>query len=183
MLDANRFLFLMANSEGGKVYGRSYDPRRSGDREKQAVWAALSDLWLETEFTEDDHQRIAGIMKRSGYSVNELRDINLFEVATVVFHNLLSVAGEWAGFNEEWLFAEATKWAKKRSVILRALIRLGIGQVDHDIGNRAALRETCRIPGHGDLTSVGVSGETASDLNLRGSRWTRLSGLTLAAVL
>jgi hypothetical protein len=95
---------------------------------RKPVWAALSDLWLDTELTEDDLQRIAGVMKRSEYSINELRDIYLFEVAPVVFPNLLSVAGEWAGFDEEWLFVETTKRAKKRNLILRAMVRLGIGK-------------------------------------------------------
>ena len=95
---------------------------------RKPVWAALSDLWLDTELTDDDLQRIAGVMKRSEYSINELREIYLFEVAPVVFLNLLSVAGEWAGFNEEWLFAEATKRAKKRSLFLRGLVWSGVGK-------------------------------------------------------
>jgi hypothetical protein len=66
-------------------------------------------------------------MKRSGYSLDELRDIYLFEVAPVVFPNLLTVAGEWAGFDEEWLVAEVTKRAKKRNLILRAFVTIGIG--------------------------------------------------------
>jgi hypothetical protein len=108
--------------------GRSVVIDESEIERRKPVWAALSDLWLDTEFTEDDLLRVAGVMKRSGYSVNELREIYLFEVAPVVFPNLLSVAGEWAGFNEEWLFAEATKRAQKRSLILRALVRLGVGK-------------------------------------------------------
>jgi ornithine carbamoyltransferase len=95
---------------------------------RKSVWAALSDLWLDTELTDDDLQRIASVMKRSGYSVPQLRDIYLFEVAPIVFLNLLSVAGEWAGFDEEWLFAEATKRAKKRSLFLRTIVRFGVGK-------------------------------------------------------
>lgn len=40
---------------------------------RKPVWAALSKLWLDTELEEHDLQRIAGVMKRSGYSINELR--------------------------------------------------------------------------------------------------------------
>ena len=61
---------------------------------RKPVWAALSELWLDTELTQDDLQRIAGVMKRSGYSVPQLRDIYLFEVAPVVFRNLFTVAGD-----------------------------------------------------------------------------------------
>ena len=95
---------------------------------RKPVWSALSDLWLDTELSDDDLLRIAGVMKRSEYSINELRDIYLFEVAPVVFLNLLTVAGEWAGFNEEWLFAETTKRAKKRSPFLRAFVWVGVGK-------------------------------------------------------
>jgi hypothetical protein len=35
---------------------------------RKPVWAALSELWLDAELDEDDLQRIAGVMKRSGYS-------------------------------------------------------------------------------------------------------------------
>jgi len=96
---------------------------------RKPVWAALSELWLDTELEDDDLQRIAGVMKRSEYSINELRDIYLFEVAPVVFPNLLTVAGEWAGFDEEWLFAETTKRARRRRLCLRAMVRLGIGKL------------------------------------------------------
>ena len=95
---------------------------------RKPVWAALSDLWLDTELKDDDLRRIAGAMRRSGYGVEELREIYLFEVAPVVYPNLLSVAGEWAGFDEEWLFAQATRRARRRSPVLRALVRLGIGK-------------------------------------------------------
>ncbi len=95
---------------------------------RKPVWAALSELWLDTELEDDDLRRIAGAMRRSGYSVGELREIYLFEVAPVVYANLLSVAGEWAGFDEGWLFAEATRRARRRSPVLRALVRWGIGR-------------------------------------------------------
>jgi hypothetical protein len=95
---------------------------------RQPVWAALSELWLDTELSEEDLRRIAGVMRRSGYSLDELRAIYLFEVAPVVSPNLLCLAGEWAGFDEEWLFAEATKWARRRGLILRAMVRIGIGR-------------------------------------------------------
>jgi hypothetical protein len=91
---------------------------------RKPVWSAFSDLWLDTELTEDDLRRIAEVMKWSGYTIPELRGIYLFEVAPVVFPNLLSVAGEWAAFDEEWLFVEATERARKRSVFLRAMVWL-----------------------------------------------------------
>ncbi len=96
------------------------------DRRKP-VWAALSELWLDTELAQDDFRRIAGVMKATGYNLARLREIYLFEVAPVVFGNLL-VAGEWAGFDEEWLFNEAAKRARGRSLCLRAFVSIGFGK-------------------------------------------------------
>jgi len=95
---------------------------------RKPVCIALSKLWLDTELSEVDLGRIAEVMRRSAYSLDELRDIYLFEVAPVVSPNLLCLAGEWAGFDEGWLFAEATKRARRRSPVLRALVWLGIGR-------------------------------------------------------
>ena len=108
--------------------GQSVEIDETEIERRKPVWAALSELWLDTELTQDDLQRIAGVMKRSGYNVPQLRDIYLFEVAPVVFPNLLVVAGEWAGFDDEWLFTQATKRAWRRSLSLRAFVRIGIGK-------------------------------------------------------
>jgi hypothetical protein len=45
-----------------------------------------------------------------------------------VFPNLVVVAGEWAGLDEEWLFNRAAKRARRRNLILRAFVRIGIGK-------------------------------------------------------
>lgn len=70
---------------------------------RKPVWVALSELWLDTELEPSDLERIAKCMKQSGFSVKELRHIYLDEVAPVLYPNLLSPAGEWMGFDEEWL--------------------------------------------------------------------------------
>jgi hypothetical protein len=95
---------------------------------RKPVWEALSDLWLDTELTEDDLRRIADVMRRSAYPIDMLRHIYLFEVAPVVFGNLFCVAGTWSGFDQEWLFDEVAKRARKRSPILRLMVKLGIGK-------------------------------------------------------
>jgi hypothetical protein len=105
---------------------RALDEAEVGRR--QPVWSALSELWLDTELEEEDLRRIAGVMSQSGYRVDELREIYLYEVAPVVSPNLFSLAGEWAGFDEEWLFGEATRRARKQSFLLRAMVGLGIGK-------------------------------------------------------
>lgn len=96
---------------------------------RKPLWTAFSEFWLDTELTEEDLTRIAQVAADSRYSVDELRDIYLYEVAPVVGANLLSVAGEWAGFDEEWLHKEARRRAEHRSLWLRFWISVGIGRV------------------------------------------------------
>ncbi|HHW77269.1 MAG TPA: hypothetical protein GX399_09640 [Xanthomonadaceae bacterium] len=72
-------------------------------QKRQPIWAALSDLWLDTELTDLDLERIARVMADSGLSIEVLREIYLIEVAPVVSPNLLGVAGMWTGFDEQWL--------------------------------------------------------------------------------
>ncbi len=72
-------------------------------QKRQPIWAALSDLWLDTELTDLDLERIARVMADSSFSIEVLREIYLIEVAPVVSPNLLGVAGVWTGFDERWL--------------------------------------------------------------------------------
>lgn len=95
---------------------------------RKLVWTAFSEFWLDTELEDEDLHRIARIAAASGYAVAELRDIYLYEVAPVVGPNLLTVAGEWVGFDEEWLHTEARKHAEHRSFCLRFWVFVGVGR-------------------------------------------------------
>lgn len=109
----------------------SYKPRQLTDAEverRKPVWTAFSEFWLDTELQDSDLERIARVAEASGYSLAELRDIYLYEVAPVLNANLLTVAGEWSGFDEEWLHAEARKRAERRSLWLRFRVFLWIGR-------------------------------------------------------
>ncbi len=81
------------------------------DREK--VWVALSDLFLDTDVSLS-YDYISRVCADSSFSIQELEDILENEVAPVCAINLLSVAGEWAGFDEEWLFKSITQYKNKR---------------------------------------------------------------------
>ncbi len=65
------------------------------------MWHAFSDLFLDTELQPHDYRWIAGVLRSSGYSSPELHIILSNEVAPAFAANLLAVAGEWAGWNEE----------------------------------------------------------------------------------
>lgn len=67
------------------------------------VWDAIADLWLDTVIDGPMRERIARELAASPFSVDELRDIYLYEVAPAVHMNLMSIAGEWAGFGRDWL--------------------------------------------------------------------------------
>lgn len=77
-------------------------PELEVDR-RRPVWVALSDLYLDTELERSDHDRIADAIIASGYSVEEVEQILRREVGPIVGANLLSIAGEWEGFDEDWL--------------------------------------------------------------------------------
>jgi hypothetical protein len=66
------------------------------------VWDALSSLFLDTDTSLLRDWR-AKTLAASPYSLNELDTILSDEVTPVCMWNLASVAGEWAGFDPEWL--------------------------------------------------------------------------------
>jgi hypothetical protein len=75
-----------------------------GDIEsRRPVWAALSELFLDANLDSADVNRIAKTLAGSRYSLHELDQILLWEVYPACRSNLLSIAGEWAGFDPEWL--------------------------------------------------------------------------------
>ena len=74
---------------------------------RRPVWIALADLFLDTD-VRTSYPYIALIAARSPYSLEELTAIFRDEVSPVVAPNLLSVAGEWAGFGEKWLVSRIT---------------------------------------------------------------------------
>ncbi|RZK92532.1 MAG: hypothetical protein EOO62_33010 [Hymenobacter sp.] len=86
---------------------------------------------MDTELQPADFKRIRAIFDQSGYSPQEIRQIDYEEVGPLLYTNLLSVAGEWAGFEEtallEALAQRATASSKLTSLPpLKWLWRRGI---------------------------------------------------------
>ena len=77
------------------------------------AWCAMSDLFLDIELQPEDLRRIADALSGAGYSLPELRLILKREVIPAFGSNLLSVAGEWAGWGE----------AEVRDLMMRRLRR------------------------------------------------------------
>jgi hypothetical protein len=69
---------------------------------RRPVWEALSDMFLDTDVSLTRAWRVQRLAE-SPYSVSELQHILVEEVYPACKYNLLSVAGEWSGFDPEWL--------------------------------------------------------------------------------
>ena len=75
-------------------------------RRRRPVWAALSDLFLDTEVRPLVVTASAACLS-SGYSDQEPQTIWRHEVSPVLAKNLLATpGGEWSGFDPDWLEAE-----------------------------------------------------------------------------
>lgn len=88
---------------------------------RKVIWLALAELYLDTELLEEDFKRIASIFKQTRYGLNFIKEIDLYEVFPLLQYNLLNLAGEWAAFNSEWLFAGCERFYGKRNNIFYRL--------------------------------------------------------------
>jgi hypothetical protein len=72
------------------------------DSPREKVWVALSDLYLDTDI-EPFVEPCAALLADSPFSREELARILFDEVHPALVLNLMSVAGEWGGFETSWL--------------------------------------------------------------------------------
>ena len=77
-------------------------PPEQDEPDRRPIWDALQIFWLDTD-ANLDLRRVAEICERSKYSLSELEEIYWNEVRPAVRFNIFSLAGEWAGFDPEWL--------------------------------------------------------------------------------
>jgi hypothetical protein len=91
---------------------------------RKKIWIALSELYLDTELTREDFDRISNTFLHSGLELSDIKKIDLLEVFPVLQTNLLSVAGVWAGFDEEWLLSECTKcYYRSKNIFYRLICK------------------------------------------------------------
>lgn len=107
---------------------------------REPVWLTLSEFYLDTELQPADFRRIRAVFDQSGYSVQEIRWINYEEVGPVLYGNLLSTAGEWAGFDEATLLAAVRKRAAKHLKIRSCFPLRWLWQRGIDYFNEAYFR-------------------------------------------
>jgi hypothetical protein len=94
---------------------------------RSPVWRALSDLFLDTELQPYDHRHIAEVICRAGYSLAEAEAILRNEVAPIFFTNMLSPAGEWVPWSEDFVRDRILERLQNRwrgGVLARAMARL-----------------------------------------------------------
>jgi hypothetical protein len=91
-------------------------------KERTPVWMALAAFYLDTELQQQDFQHIRAVISASPYNLEEVKRINKYEIFPVLQVNLLSVAGEWAGFEEAWLVNLITDGIRKQNIFRRIYI-------------------------------------------------------------
>ena len=85
--------------------------------ERKPIWLALSDLFLDTAPL--DYGYIARVCAESRFTIDELEMILKCEVAPVLLPNLSNVAGQWIGFNENWLVGKISNRKPKKTIPLQ----------------------------------------------------------------
>ena len=88
--------------------------------QRRPVWDALSTLFLDTDTALLRPFR-ARVLAASPFSIDELQTILIDEVYPVCSANLASIAGEWAGFDSEWLERAISRHLSSRWRGLRVL--------------------------------------------------------------
>ena len=108
--------------------------------DRTPVWDALQDLFMDTE-SEDSYGFIARRCADSKYALEDLERILFNEVFPALSFNLLSIAGEWRGFQTDWLVARILKkhkFGKRAPWVLRSYVKDAWSEIEPQI---SALRD------------------------------------------
>ena len=87
--------------------------------DRKPIWIALSELYLDTELQAVDYHHIASIIHRSPYSLKQAMKIDRQEVFPILYVNGLSPAGEWTGFDPDWLVTRITEFLSNQHIFQR----------------------------------------------------------------
>ncbi len=72
------------------------------------LWRALADLYLDTEDA-GFVANIVSVAEQAGFTADDVDQILRWEVRPALYANYLNVAGEWAGWDNDWLEDRITK--------------------------------------------------------------------------
>lgn len=72
-------------------------------KERLPVWESLFEFFLDTKLDTQDYERIAKRLAATQFTETEIEEILIGEVCPVCRTNLTGIAGEWIGFDSEWL--------------------------------------------------------------------------------
>ena len=84
---------------------------------RECVWTAMADLFLDTD-VRIWYVHTARVLAESPFSLAELREILDTEVTPALQGNLLDIAGEWAGFDNDWVIKEIRATLGKKHALL-----------------------------------------------------------------
>jgi hypothetical protein len=82
---------------------------------RRKVWQSLSELYLDTRLDRRGLVQIAVVLADTGYSVPQLEEILYRELHPVLLPNVLQEAGDFAGFDAEWLEQQILKDRRTRA--------------------------------------------------------------------
>ncbi|NBW07666.1 MAG: hypothetical protein EBR82_06535 [Caulobacteraceae bacterium] len=80
------------------------------------LWAALADLFLDTEMDASHYRAIRDAARSGGFDTAQVRTILLDEVLPMFAFNAIDIAGEWAGFDPDWAAARVGDYAAGKKV-------------------------------------------------------------------
>lgn len=133
----------------------------TSDDPRIPIWRALSDLYLDTDVSLF-YSDIAETLAASPFTLDALRDILIEDVHPALYGNLLIVAGEWAGFEDEWLLPRIAE-TRRRPRWRRRLTRVFAGSVFDDWREVAARIEAIRAAANMPAASNMSAPSNASD--------------------
>lgn len=87
----------------------TYTATDAKTQSRRVARCAISELFVDTELDERDFARLRAMLNESQLSQTELDFIYYEEIAPLLYRNLDVPAGEWAGFDPDWLEAEIGK--------------------------------------------------------------------------
>ncbi len=101
-------------------------PPQQDLKRRRPVWEALSDLFLDTELTDEEYRSIAERIVSSGYSPSEIHTILWDEVYPAAECNIRLPAGEWSSFDGDWLQERILSRQHGRTVLERITAALPV---------------------------------------------------------